>query len=80
MAKLGMARLHLEQGEAAQAAKEIAGIGKTDAGFLRANAVVQRRLGSSRERRYRARWKKGKPLERSRKMSWPSFSILRPEG
>ena len=39
-AKLGMARLHLEQGEAAQAAKEIAEIGKIDLGFLRTNVSL----------------------------------------
>ena len=37
MAKLGLARLHLERGETVQAANEIAGIEKTDTGFLRAN-------------------------------------------
>jgi tetratricopeptide (TPR) repeat protein len=40
MAKLGMARLHLEQGAAAKAAKEIAEIWKTDGGFVRANASL----------------------------------------
>lgn len=40
IAKLGMARLHLEQGMILQAAKEIREIAKTDAGFLRANASL----------------------------------------
>jgi tetratricopeptide (TPR) repeat protein len=40
VAKLGMARLHLEQGATLQAAKEIGEIAKTDAGFLRANASL----------------------------------------
>lgn len=38
LAKLGMARLHLEQGASAKAAKEVAEIWKTDPGFARANA------------------------------------------
>lgn len=38
LAKLGMARLHLEQGAKAQAATEIGEIEKADAGFLRAHA------------------------------------------
>jgi tetratricopeptide (TPR) repeat protein len=37
IAKLGMARLHVEQGASGQAAKEIGNIWKADAGFLRAN-------------------------------------------
>jgi tetratricopeptide (TPR) repeat protein len=37
IAKLGMARLHLEQGTTVQAVKEIGEIDKTDAGFLRSN-------------------------------------------
>ena len=40
MAKLGMARLHLEQGAAARAATEIGEIWKVDAGFLRAHASL----------------------------------------
>jgi tetratricopeptide (TPR) repeat protein len=40
IAKLGMARLHLEQGATPQAANEIREIAKTDAGFLRANASL----------------------------------------
>ncbi len=39
MAKLGLARLHVEQGATGQSAKEIEDIFKTDAGFLRSNAV-----------------------------------------
>ena len=39
-AKLGMARLHVEQGDLGKAAKEIGGIWKTDANFLRANASL----------------------------------------
>ena len=38
MAKLGMARLHLEQGASAKAGKEIGEIWKTDPGFARSNA------------------------------------------
>jgi tetratricopeptide (TPR) repeat protein len=38
MAKLGRARLHVEQGASAEGAKEIADIWKADASFLRANA------------------------------------------
>ncbi len=38
LARLGMARLQLEQGSAASAARELAEIWKLDAGFLRANA------------------------------------------
>jgi tetratricopeptide (TPR) repeat protein len=38
-AKLGLARLHVEQGAAAQATKEIERIWEADAGFLRANAA-----------------------------------------
>ena len=38
IAKLGLARLHLEQGASAKAAKEIGEIWKTDPGFARANA------------------------------------------
>jgi tetratricopeptide (TPR) repeat protein len=40
MAKLGMARLHVEKGDSRQAAKEIADIWNTDAGFLRVNASL----------------------------------------
>ena len=40
MAKLGMARLHVEQGLSAQAAHEIAEIWKSDTGFLRVNASL----------------------------------------
>ena len=40
IAKLGEARLHLEQGTTLQAATEIREIAKTDAGFLRANASL----------------------------------------
>jgi tetratricopeptide (TPR) repeat protein len=40
MAKLGLARLHVEQGGAAQAAKEIGEIWNADAGFLRANVSL----------------------------------------
>jgi tetratricopeptide (TPR) repeat protein len=40
IANLGMARLHLEQGETSQAANEIREIAKTDAGFLRTNASL----------------------------------------
>ncbi len=39
MAKLGLARLHLEQGATGESAREIEDIFKTDAGFLRSNAV-----------------------------------------
>ena len=38
MAKLGMARLHLEQGAGEKAAREIGEIWKTDPGFARSNA------------------------------------------
>jgi tetratricopeptide (TPR) repeat protein len=40
MANLGMARLHLEQGASAKAAKEVGEIWKTDSGFARANASL----------------------------------------
>ena len=40
MAKLGMARLHVEQKATAQAAKEIGEVWQADAGFLRANASL----------------------------------------
>ena len=40
IAKLGMARLHLEQGTTLQAAKEIREIAKADSGFLRANGSL----------------------------------------
>jgi tetratricopeptide (TPR) repeat protein len=40
IAKLGMARLYLEEGTTQQALKEIKEIAKTDAGFLRANASL----------------------------------------
>ena len=39
-AKLGLARLRLEEDATAQSAKEIAGIWKADAGFLRANTAL----------------------------------------
>jgi tetratricopeptide (TPR) repeat protein len=39
-AKLGLARLHIEQGAAAQSVKEIGDLWKTDTGFLRANASL----------------------------------------
>jgi tetratricopeptide (TPR) repeat protein len=39
-AKLGLARLHIESGAATESAKEIEGIWKTDAGFLRANVPL----------------------------------------
>jgi tetratricopeptide (TPR) repeat protein len=42
MAKLGMARLHLEQGATAKAAKEIGQIWETDTGFMQANASLFR--------------------------------------
>ncbi len=40
MAKLGVARLHIEQGETQEGTKEIENIWKSDAGFLRANASL----------------------------------------
>ena len=40
MAKLGMARLHVEQGAVAEGAKEIGEIWKADANFLRVNAPL----------------------------------------
>jgi tetratricopeptide (TPR) repeat protein len=40
MAKLGLARLHVEQGTAEEAAKEIEEIWTVDAGFLRANGPL----------------------------------------
>jgi tetratricopeptide (TPR) repeat protein len=40
MAKLGLARLHVEQGAVAESAKEIGEIWKTDAGFLRTNVAL----------------------------------------
>jgi predicted Zn-dependent protease len=40
MAKLGMARLHVEQGATAQAAKELGEIWQADAGFLKANGSL----------------------------------------
>jgi tetratricopeptide (TPR) repeat protein len=40
MAKLGLARLHAEQGTVAESAKEIGEIWKSDAGFLRTNAAL----------------------------------------
>jgi predicted Zn-dependent protease len=40
MARLGMARLHVEQGASAKTAKEVAEIWKTDTGFVRANAAL----------------------------------------
>jgi predicted Zn-dependent protease len=40
MAKLGMARLHVEQGSAARATAEIGEIWKVDAGFLQAHASL----------------------------------------
>ena len=44
MARLGSARLHVEQDEMSDAAKEIAGIWKADARFLRTNADLLREL------------------------------------
>ena len=40
MAKLGLARLHIEQGAAAQGVKEIGDSWRTDAGFIRSNASL----------------------------------------
>ncbi len=40
MARLGLARLHLEQGQASTGAKEVEDIWKADAAFLRANISV----------------------------------------
>ena len=40
MARLGLARLHVEQGTVAESAKEIGEIWKADAGFLRTNAAL----------------------------------------
>ena len=40
MAKLGLARLHVEQGAVAEGVKEIAEIWKADANFLRANVPL----------------------------------------
>ena len=40
MARLGMARLHVEQGATTEGVKEIADAWKTDAGFVRANASL----------------------------------------
>jgi tetratricopeptide (TPR) repeat protein len=40
MARLGLARLHVEQGAVAEAAKEIGEIWKADASFLRTNAAL----------------------------------------
>ena len=40
MAKLGFARLHIEQGQSEEAAKEVKEIWITDGGFLRANASL----------------------------------------
>ena len=40
MARLGLARLHLEQGQASTGAKEVADIWKADAAFMRANIAV----------------------------------------
>jgi len=50
MAKLGMARLHLEQGASVKAANEVAEIWKTDRGFVRAN-VSQFNAGLAGSRR-----------------------------
>lgn len=49
LAKLGMARLHVEQGAAGQAAKEIGQIWNIDDGFLRAHAS-QLKIGLSEAR------------------------------
>ena len=40
MAKLGMARLHVEQGAVPEGVKEIAEVWKADANFLRANVPL----------------------------------------
>lgn len=49
LAKLGIARLHLEHAEAERAAQEIVEIEKADRGFLRANAsLLNRRLPGSK--------------------------------
>lgn len=50
MAKLGLARLHTEQGATEQAVKEIEEVGKTDLGFLRVN-VGRFNAGLSEPRR-----------------------------
>jgi tetratricopeptide (TPR) repeat protein len=50
MAKLGLARLHLEQGATEESAKEIENILKTDAGFLRSN-IVRFNAGLPQEKR-----------------------------
>jgi tetratricopeptide (TPR) repeat protein len=50
MAKLGLARLHTEQGATEQAVKEIQEVGKTDPGFLRAN-VGRFNVGLSEQKR-----------------------------
>ena len=55
MAKLGRARLHVEQGASAEGAKEIAEIWKTDASFLRANAAV---FNSGLPRPKRSEWQR----------------------
>ena len=53
LAKLGLARLRLEQGQVEQAAKEIADLQKADPGFLKANvSLFNRGLTSSK----RADW------------------------
>ena len=51
MAKLGLARLHLQQGSTAQTVKEIEEIWKADPGFLRSNASL---LGAGLPRPERA--------------------------
>ena len=43
IAKLGLARLHLEQGASAKAAREIGEIWKTDPGFARSQCLVVQR-------------------------------------
>ena len=50
MAKLGLARVHLEQGAIERSAKEIEEVFKTDAGFLKSNAA-QFSVGLSQQNR-----------------------------
>jgi tetratricopeptide (TPR) repeat protein len=50
MAKLGLARVHLEQGATERSAREIENVFKTDAGFLKSNAA-QFSAGLSRQNR-----------------------------
>ena len=62
MAKLGLARLHVEQGAVTEGAKEIGEIWKADASFLRVERpTVQRRTVSARNApSCSAFWKNGK--------------------